>query len=33
MELSAIFVDKIIFLKPAGGSLKTNSCSSVVMVE
>jgi hypothetical protein len=33
MELSAIFVDKMIFLKPAGGSLKTDSCSSVVMVE
>jgi hypothetical protein len=33
MELSAIFVDKMIFLKPAGGDLKTDSCSSVVMVE
>jgi hypothetical protein len=33
MELSAIFVDKMIFLEPAGGGLKTDSCSSVVMVE
>jgi hypothetical protein len=33
MELSAIFVDKMIFLEPGGGSLKTDDCSSVVMVE
>jgi len=33
IELSAIFVDKMIFLQPADGGLKTDSCSSVVMVE
>jgi hypothetical protein len=32
-ELSAIFVDKMIFLEPAGGGLKTDSCSSAVIVE
>jgi hypothetical protein len=32
-ELSAIFVDKMIFLEPAGGGLKTDSCSSEVIVE
>jgi hypothetical protein len=33
MELSAIFVERMIFLKPSGGDLKTDCCSSVVMDE
>lgn len=33
MELSAIFVDKIIFRWPDGGARKTLLCSSTVIVE
>ena len=33
IELSAMFVDRITFLKPLTGFSKTRACSSIVMVE